>query len=143
MGRKKSPSYAELQLQEQVDDLLEENQHLREGIDELRERLAVAELGDHSTFTELLPEAEAEVVVFVEDLLIRSVNPREAYYLGQMIQGFGPKRCMAALRKKIKAKEPIRAAYAMLQAGAAGKPAAQKQAQVIETQYWSLDDAAY
>lgn len=140
---KRSASYAELALQKQVDDLLEETQALRGLVDTLREQVALAELGDHSSFVELLPEAEAEVVSFVEDLLIRPVNPREAYYLGQMVQGFGPKRSLAALRKKIKAKEPIRAAYAMLQAGASGKPAAQKQAQVVDTRYWSLDDAAY
>lgn len=143
-GKKKHPSSAELALQQQVDDLLEEVQGLRGDVLRLKEQLAIAELGDHSTFVDLLPEAEAEIITFVEDLLLRPCAPREAYYLGQMIQGFGPKRCLAALRKKIKAKEPVRAAYAMLQAGASGKPAARKEGTIVaDVTYWSLDDAAY
>ena len=134
---------AELKLLQRIDDLMEEVQALKADVDEARQRAIEAEVGDSSGLADILPEAEAELVELTEGFLLRALTAKEAYFLGQMVQGFGPPRCIVALRKKTSSKDPIRAAYAMLQAGAMGQPAPKKDTYIPTVRYMSLDDAAY
>lgn len=141
MARTKSS--AELKLQHKIDDLLEEKQQAIIAADEWRARAAAAEVGDSSGLTDILPPQEAEVVELAETVMARSLTAREAYFLGRMVQGFGPQRCANAIGRKRTAREPIRAAYAMLNAGAMGAVAREKDVAEPTSGYAALDGYEY
>lgn len=135
--RKKSS--AELKLANEVTDLLMDNHDLKARISNLEARLILSEAGDESSLAPLLPPVEAEIVMVLEALLIRGLTPSEAYFLGRMVQAYGPQRAKQALDQKRNSKQVIRAAYAMLNAGAKGKAAPTQEVLLPTVKWWEAD----
>lgn len=118
---------------DEVTRLVDENNKLKRTIDSLR-------AGDGSVVADNInSEQEASVLRLAAEIMHRDLTNEEYYYMGQLIQGFGPQRVAWALNKKLSSKEPLRAAYAMLTRGAYGKPAKQKQLMIQEVSYNALD----
>ena len=113
-------------------------------VEQLRRRVLELEHPDTSGLAEFLLsigyDEEAKVIERAEAILSRALTYSEAYFLGQMVQAFGPDRVLWAVETKRKAKEPIRFAYGMLQNKAAGKEAGKKEVYVERVRYTNLDD---
>lgn len=129
-------STAELRLLERVDDLLDEVHRLQGQVADAEQRAATVDEGEESGLALLLPEQEARLVEFAESALVRALSVSEAYFLGQMVQAYGPQRCLWALERKRASKQIVRAAYAMLNNGARGNAAKPKEVAVAPAPRW-------
>jgi hypothetical protein len=87
---------------------------LEKTITRLHNRIAQLESGDESGLAEELPPEIGKSVRDVEYTLGRALSPKETFYLGQMFDRFGPKLVLSELRKRKKAKDPLRATYGVL-----------------------------
>lgn len=139
---KRQPGAIERKLLLERDALLAEVTDLTARNDTLTAQLTELDVGEQSLLSFGLPDEEARVVEYVEATLLRPVTTNEAYRLGQMVQGFGPKRVLVALRKKERSNQLVRAAYAMLSNGAMGKPAPRKES-TPPVQYWEPEGDPY
>ena len=104
-------------------------------IRQLEREVIRVETGDVDNLTPWLKGDEQQFVKEIVGFYGRPLNSLEAYYLGQMIQGFGIPRVKKAFYMRKGNKSPLRSAYAMLQAGAAGKPAKEKESNMPRVFY--------
>lgn len=84
-------------------------------ITQLTQEIARLRSGSESGLAEMLPDDEtAKVVRDIEHQLARGLSPKEIYYLGQMIDRFGPKPVLREVKKNRLKTDPLRAAYGFL-----------------------------
>ena len=76
---------------------------------------------DTSGLAEGISEVEAAIVQEIERTLARGLTITEAYYLSRIISSYGTQRVINTFRGQRRAKEPLRAAYAILTKGGKGK----------------------
>lgn len=101
----------------------------------LYERIAELEAIESTNLAELVPEAEGEIIELAENLIGRSVNVSEAYYLGKLLGAFKTPQIKRALISKRFARDPLRAAYAATVNGAFGKSVVKPESRYIEPKY--------
>ena len=88
---------------------------LENTIARLTEEIARLRSGSESGLAEQLPDEEtAKAVREIEYTLGRGLSPKEMYYLGQMVDRFGPKPVLREVKKNRLKTDPLRAAYGFL-----------------------------
>lgn len=107
---------------------------------ELERRVAELEHPETSGLTEVVSEAEAEVIEMAEGILGRGLTPIEAYLMGKMLQGYKLQRVKDLLVMARFKKDPIRYAYALYLRNIKGKPASPRDDAVQEVTYWMMPE---
>ena len=92
----------------------------------LQVALAQARTNDVSDVGRVLKGEDRDVAVEVEAVYGRALSPAEAFYLGVLIARFGPDRVKREIRAARSSRDPLRAAFARMRNGAAGKSAEQR-----------------
>jgi hypothetical protein len=83
-------------------------------------------LGQRSGLAEVLQGEERDAIIEIEQRQGIGLSRREAYFVGKAMAKFGPERVKSTFRRMQQQKNPIRAMYASLSKGIAGKGAEEK-----------------
>lgn len=86
---------------------------------------------DRSGLTEVTSPSEAQLIEEIERTMGRALTLTDAFFLGKLLRGYGVERVQNVFRQQRRAKEPLRAVYAILENGARGKSNPQASAKEI------------
>ena len=111
---------------------------LEEEIRRLTREVERAKLGLSSGLDSATRGEERDLILEIEGVFGRGLDPVDAYWLGRVVSAYGPERVKQEFRRMKLAKNPIRAVVGALNKGSRGKAAEQRTVEVERVTYREL-----